>query len=126
MTDYRERGFTLIELLVVIAIIGILIALLLPAVQSAREAARMIHCTNNLRQLGLGVLNYNDTYSAFPPGCIDDARRNESWGWGALILAFIEQEPLYDQLRVTERKLMDLLAHPTDRRLAQNSGRRLG
>ncbi len=119
MTDYRERGFTLIELLVVIAIIGILIALLLPAVQSAREAARMIHCTNNLRQLGLGVLNYNDTYSAFPPGCIDDSRRNESWGWGALILAFIEQEPLYEQLRVTERRLTDMLRHPTDRYLAQ-------
>ncbi len=120
MRNYRGgRAFTLIELLVVIAIIGILIALLLPAVQQAREAARLIHCTNNLRQMGLGVLTYNDTYSSFPPGCIDDSRRNESWGWGALILAFIEQEPLYDQLRVTERRLMDVLRHPRDRTLAQ-------
>ena len=115
----RFGGFTLIELLVVIAIIGILIALLLPAVQSAREAARRIHCNNNLRQLGLGVLNYNETYGSFPPGCIDGDHNEESWGWGALILAFVEQEPLYEQLRVTERRLTDLLRHHSDRKLAQ-------
>ncbi len=119
MTDCRGRGFTLIELLVVIAIIGILIALLLPAVQSAREAARLIHCTNNLRQLALGVHNYHETYGSFPPGCIDDNHREESWGWGALILAFIEEEPLYERLRVTERRLTEMLRHPTDRYLAQ-------
>jgi prepilin-type N-terminal cleavage/methylation domain-containing protein/prepilin-type processing-associated H-X9-DG protein len=115
----NEHGFTLIELLVVIAIIGILIALLLPAVQQAREAARMIHCTNNLRQLALGVQTYHESYGAFPPGCIHDRRREESWGWGALILAYIEQEPLYDELRVTERKLSQMLTHHTDRFLAQ-------
>lgn len=89
-----RRGFTLVELLVVIAIIGILIALLLPAVQAAREAARRSQCSNNLKQMSLGLHNYHDVYKQFPlPGMIAN-----KLGWNYSILPYIEQKPLFDSI----------------------------
>jgi prepilin-type N-terminal cleavage/methylation domain-containing protein len=90
----RRRGFTLVELLVVIAIIGILVALLLPAIQSAREAARRSSCSNNLKQFGIGLQNFHDVHLNFPPGLTDDD--TNTFGWGAYILPYTEQKPLWD------------------------------
>ncbi|WP_169980682.1 DUF1559 domain-containing protein [Tautonia rosea] len=88
----RRHAFTLIELLVVIAIIGVLIALLLPAVQSAREAARRAQCTNNLKQIGLAMHTYESLHNRLPPG-----RKGTSWGtWIVFILPQMEQRALYD------------------------------
>ncbi|MEN6498590.1 MAG: DUF1559 domain-containing protein [Thermoguttaceae bacterium] len=104
----RPAGFTLVELLVVIAIIGILIALLLPAVQAAREAARRAQCTNNLKQLALGLHNYESSYQSFPPGAVwlggttaPESGRDANWGatWVVMVLPFIEQKPLADQYK---------------------------
>lgn len=101
----NHSGFTLVELLVVIAIIGILVALLLPAVQAAREAARRMSCGNNLKQIGLAFHNYHDTYKTFPPSYMEFGNEIR-WGWGALILPFMEQQPLHDVLGVTTRSGM--------------------
>jgi prepilin-type N-terminal cleavage/methylation domain-containing protein/prepilin-type processing-associated H-X9-DG protein len=92
------RGFTLIELLVVIAIIGVLIALLLPAVQKVREAAARAKCTNNLRQLAVGCHSYHDAVQTLPQGCLMQDFNQDynapSWSWIALILPFFEQQSL--------------------------------
>jgi prepilin-type N-terminal cleavage/methylation domain-containing protein len=123
-----RRGFTLIELLVVIAIIAILIALLLPAVQQAREAARRTECKNNLKQIGLGLHNYHDTFKVFPfgkgpsyPGVPVYAR----WSQHAMILPYIDQAPLYNLIdfnvttthannTVPRRQEVPLLRCPSD------------
>ena len=99
LVPIRRSGFTLIELLVVIAIIAVLIALLLPAVQQAREAARRTQCKNNLKQLGLAVHNYHDTYLCFPPQMLNiNTNNNRRWGWGVSILPFTEQTALFEEL----------------------------
>ena len=91
----RQRGFTLIELLVVIAIIGILIGLILPAIQAARESARRSQCMNHLKQIALGIQNYQATETAFPIGCIGcNAGKNEMHSWNTQLLPYIEQAPL--------------------------------
>lgn len=89
-----RRGFTLVELLVVIAIIGVLVALLLPAVQQAREAARRMQCGNHLKQLTLALHNYESTYRTLPPSRITVG--NSRHGWSAMTLPFIEQNAIYD------------------------------
>lgn len=102
----RRAGFTLIELLVVIAIIGVLVGLLLPAVQQAREAARRISCGNNVKQLGLALHNYHDKGDVFPPAAIRRYFRTTStneWStnmlsWMALILPYMEASTIYDKL----------------------------
>jgi prepilin-type N-terminal cleavage/methylation domain-containing protein/prepilin-type processing-associated H-X9-DG protein len=100
-----RSGFTLIELLVVIAIIAVLIALLLPAVQQAREAARRTQCKNNLKQLGLALHNFHDTYRRFPPGAANDMPPHGTetvagrWGssWKVYILPYVDQAPIYSR-----------------------------
>lgn len=101
-----RRGFTLIELLVSVAIIGLLVALLIPAVQAAREAARRSQCVNNLRQVGIALADYHDRTSGLPSGYISnyDSAGDDTgpgWGWAALVLPELEQTPAYISITFT-------------------------
>jgi prepilin-type N-terminal cleavage/methylation domain-containing protein len=110
--SFLRRGFTLVELLVVIAIIGVLVALLLPAVQTARESARRTQCGNHLRQIALGVHNYHDVHLNFPINTLptppvnwNDNSDFKFWSWMSRILPFVEQQSLYNNLGVGEKTL---------------------
>jgi prepilin-type N-terminal cleavage/methylation domain-containing protein/prepilin-type processing-associated H-X9-DG protein len=104
MGQRKRSAFTLIELLVVIAIIAILVALVLPAVQAAREQARRAACMNNLKQIGLALLNYADRHGALPPGYQSiystdfQAEIGPGWGWASMILPDLEQQTLHDRV----------------------------
>jgi prepilin-type N-terminal cleavage/methylation domain-containing protein/prepilin-type processing-associated H-X9-DG protein len=94
------RGFSLVELLVVIALIGLLVALLVPAVQASRESARRSQCQNNLRQLGVGLQTYHDALGTFPTGALDRKTganpKGRQLSWNVLLLPFIEEQPLFE------------------------------
>ncbi len=103
----NRKAFTLVELLVVIAIIGLLVGLLLPAVQAARESARRSQCTNNLKQIGLGLQNFHAAKRYFPPGYMDnntnpistpDNDLGPGWGWASFTLPFLEENNVYTQI----------------------------
>jgi prepilin-type N-terminal cleavage/methylation domain-containing protein/prepilin-type processing-associated H-X9-DG protein len=126
----RRNGFTLVELLVVIAIIGILVGLLLPAVQAAREAARRMSCSNNMKQLGLAIHNYESANRRIPPGwmlgrgmalspTVTGTNNWGAWGWPVFVFPYIEQGPMYEQLGTATTHLRDQLDVPAIRSLMQ-------
>src|SRR5262245_39720983 len=100
----RTRAFTLVELLVVIAIIGLLVAMLLPAVQSSREAARRSSCSNNMKQIGLAIAGYQLTKTVYPPSNTDEqfewggTGRLPNHSWASLIMPYVENSPLHDAI----------------------------
>jgi prepilin-type N-terminal cleavage/methylation domain-containing protein/prepilin-type processing-associated H-X9-DG protein len=94
-----RRGFTLVELLVVIAIIGVLVALLLPAVQAAREAARRAQCQSSIKNIALAILNFESAKKEFPVGLVSQPEPYEAWSWSTFTLPYLEQQAVFDRLR---------------------------
>ncbi len=119
-----RRAFTLVELVVVIAIIAVLIGLLLPATQAARESARRVQCQNQVKQIVLGLQTYHDAVRFLPPaypGAFDPTVDGKRWGWATFILPFIEQQALYEKLEPSRDSLFQVAYDPVKRLLLQNS-----
>lgn len=103
MRQGRRYGFTLVEMLVVIAIIGVLVALLLPAVQSARESARRTECSSNLRQIGVAIHHFHDAFTYLPPTHTGSAPPNDKYGtWFVVLLPYLEKQALYDRFDLSQ------------------------
>jgi prepilin-type N-terminal cleavage/methylation domain-containing protein len=119
-----KKGFTLVELLVVIAIIGVLVGLLLPAVQAAREAARRMSCSNNLKQLGLGAQNFESAYKSLPPGEWTRASTTASTSrpaWTTVVLSFLEQSTKFNQFDFTLESIQTRETWPLASRTSRHS-----
>lgn len=99
----RRAGFSLIELVAILAVLGILVALLMPAIQAAREAARRGTCVQNLQRIGAAFHSYHDTYGVFPPSYVNIGEEVR-WGWATLILPYVEQQSLFEQLEPQRRR----------------------
>lgn len=115
-TAHRSRGFTIVELLMVIGVIAVLLALLAPAVQRSRDAARLTQCKNHLKQFGLAFHNYHDTYLTFPPGWTQNHSQpgpQPRYGWSVSILPFIEQQELYDRINFENQRAEPLKVFQT-------------
>ena len=115
-----RNAFTLVELLVVIAIVGILVSMLLPAIQSVRESGRMVACKNNLKQIGLALHMHHDVKGAIPPGWVADVSEPEGdpgWGWGTMLLPYMEEGQLYPENFSTKRAI----AHHSNKQLRETS-----
>jgi prepilin-type N-terminal cleavage/methylation domain-containing protein/prepilin-type processing-associated H-X9-DG protein len=115
----KRSAFTLVELLVVIAIIAMLVTLLLPAVQSARAAARRTQCSNNLKNLALANLNYHSAQQSLPPGWLSRAVNQADFGWPVFAMPYFEEGGLYDALKPNEQRLWDVMKDPNQRLLVQ-------
>jgi len=113
MPSPRRTALTLVELLVVIAIVGLLVAVLLPAIQGARERARAAQCQSHLRQIGVALQNFHAAHQVLPPGCQGPQNNTldlQGWGWGAFLLPFVEEQALYDTLQPGRNTLTNVLA----------------
>lgn len=128
----RSRGFKILELLVVVAVLGILVALLAPAVQQARESSRRASCQNNLRQLGQALSTYHETVGRFPPGAVLDRFAPQfrvdgndepySWSWSALLLPYVGLEDYARSIHAADMKVAQVMTDPV---LSVTAGRRL-
>jgi len=122
-SERKLNAFTLVELLVVIAIIGILVALLLPAIQAAREAARRTQCKSDIKKIGLALQNYHDTRKSFPPGVVQvyptppavkPDMDEGNWSWSALILPYVEEASVYSLINVPKSDLATSMDTPAN------------